>query len=213
VNPTLLERRLSPERLAPYRQAYGGDILQAIALYEWNAEAASAFWAVLGHVEVIVRNAMHEQLTAWSAAQFGNARWYLDGGRVFTPEARRDIAGARYRATSGGRRETPGRVVAELSLGFWRFLLAARYERVLWLPCLRNAFPQVLGRGTRRNVHERLAQLHGLRNRIAHHEPIHNRPLAQLHSAALTVTGWVCADTRDWIRANSQVDAVLANRP
>jgi hypothetical protein len=210
VNPTLLERRLSPERIAPYRRASGGDLGRALALYEWNAEVAAAFWAVLGHVEVVVRNAMHEQLTAWSLAQFGEPRWYLDPGRVLTPEARSDITGARHRATSHGQQETPGRVVAELSLGFWRYLLAVRYERSLWRTCLWQAWP---GRGLRRDVHDQLARLHVLRNRIAHHEPIHNRPLPALHAAALTVAGWICPDTRGWISANSQVAAVLAGRP
>jgi hypothetical protein len=31
-----LERRLSTERLAPYRQENGNDLARAIALYEWN---------------------------------------------------------------------------------------------------------------------------------------------------------------------------------
>ena len=45
------------------------------------------------------------------------------------------------RATRNGRLEMPGRVVAQLTLGFWRYLLASRYGRTLWLPCLRQAFP------------------------------------------------------------------------
>jgi len=34
----------------------------------------------------------------------------------------------------------PGKVVAELSFGFWRFLLARRYTASLW-PALRPGFP------------------------------------------------------------------------
>ena|SRR2546421_6416727 len=102
VNPTLLEHRLAPERMAPYRRVSGGDLSRAIALYEWNAEVAAAFWAVLGHVDVVVRNAMHEQLTVWSAVRFSEPRWYLDAGRVLTVEARQDIAAAGRRAIAGG---------------------------------------------------------------------------------------------------------------
>ena len=140
----LLERRLSPERLAPYRAAADGDLARAIALYERNAELSAAFWLVLGDVEVLVRNAVHEQLTVWSAGRFSQPAWYLDPGRVFNAQTRADIAAARHHLTGSGRRETPGRVVAELPLGFWRFLLSARYERTLWLPCLRAAFPGIV---------------------------------------------------------------------
>jgi hypothetical protein len=186
------------------------DLGAAIALYGWNAEVAAAFWATLGHVEVVVRNAMDEQLSTWSVTNFNEPCWYLDPGRRLSGEARRDIAQARARATRNGRPETRGRVVAELSMGFWRYLLAARYDRTLWRTCLWRAFP---GQGLRRVVHDRLADLHRLRNRIAHHEPIHNRPLDDLHRITLTVARWVCPDTRRWMEASSDVEPLLAVRP
>jgi hypothetical protein len=80
----------------------------------------------------------------------------------------------------------------------------------LWLPCLRDAFPGIRGTGLRRDVHDALRDLHLLRNRIAHHEPIHNRPLAQLHAVALTAAGWICPTTQAWIAARSRVPALLA---
>jgi hypothetical protein len=49
-------------------------------------------------------------------------------------------------------------------------------------------------------------------NRIAHHEPIHNRPLGELHAVALTTAGWICPTTRDWIAGRSRVPALLADR-
>ena len=100
--------------------------------------------------------------------------------------------------------------MAELPFGFWRFLLSSRYERTLWLPCLRDAFPGIRGRGMRRDVHDAMRDLHLLRNRIAHHEPIHNRPLLELHAVALTTAGWICPTTRRWIAARSRVPALLA---
>ncbi|WP_440311559.1 hypothetical protein [Leucobacter chromiireducens] len=35
-------------------------------------------------------------------------------------------------------------MIAELNLGFWRFLLAKRYEETLWTGTLRHAFPHLL---------------------------------------------------------------------
>lgn len=210
---TVVERRLSVERVAPYRAAVGGDLAAALRLYEWNREVASAFGATLGDVEVLLRNAMHERLTEWSAARFGEPRWYLDPSNVLTITAVGDVLSARRRATADGRAETPGRVVAELNLGFWRYLLASRYERVLWLPCLRDAFPGLRGRGLRKDLNARVAGLHFLRNRIAHHEPVHNRPLGQLWKDAMQVAEWICPVSRQWIARRCRVSGLLDERP
>lgn len=206
----VIERRISPERLAPYRAAVGGDLGRAVELYWWNAEAASAFWTLLGHLEVLVRNSMHEQLTDLSVRMSGDAAWYSVLEHLFNWQTAQDIATARHRATAGGRPEAAGRVVAELPMGFWRFLLASRYERTLWRTCLHKAFP---GQGRRRAVSDKLAGLHQLRNRIAHHEPVHNRPLAALHADALEIADWVCPTTGTWISAQSAVIGLLARKP
>lgn len=95
-------------------------------------------------------------------------------------------------------------------MGFWRFLLASRYERTLWRTCLYKAFP---GQGRRSAVSDKLSGLHQLRNRIAHHEPVHNRPLVALHADALQLAVWVCPTTGTWITAQSAVIAVLARKP
>jgi hypothetical protein len=205
-----IERRISAERLAPYRAAVAGDLLGAVSLYEKNTELSAAFWAVLCDLEILVRNAMHDKLTAWSVARYGQPGWYLGHGDVFNVQTAGDIDMARRHLAANGRPETPGRVVAELPLGFWRFLLSSRYERSLWLPCLRGAFPGIQGRGMRRDVHDAMRELHLLRNRIAHHEPIHNRPLGRLHDLTLTAAGWVCPVTRQWMADRSRVPALIA---
>ncbi|MDM4723354.1 Abi family protein [Micromonospora sp. WMMA1363] len=207
----VLETRLSVERLAPYRTASGDDLRAAVRLYEFNREVAAAFGATLGDLEVLLRNAMHDQLTVWSSTQHNEPRWYLDPGRLLTTDALDDIARARRRATRTGRPETPGRVVAELTLGFWRYLLASRYERTLWLPCLRGAFPHL--RGIRRDVGDAVRDLHLLRNRIAHHERIHDRPLLALHATTMNVAAWMCPVSHRWIESRCRVESLLATQP
>lgn len=210
---TVLESRLSAERLGPYRTACGGDLQSALRLYEWNRDMATAFGSTLGDLEVLLRNAMHTELTSWSTVQHNEPQWYLDPGRLLTPEATDEVTKARKRATRDGRAETPGRVVAELTLGFWRYLLASRYERTLWMPCIRHAFPGLQGRGMRRDVNDAVRDLHLLRNRIAHHEPIHDRPLAARHTTAMDVAEWICPVSRRWIEGRCRVASLLSTRP
>lgn len=214
---SLLERRLSVERLAPYRAECAGDLNRAIALYEWNSDLAAAFWRTLGQVEIALRNAMHSTLADWAANTHGRVDWYADPARILTGAARADISAATRRATRARTPDTksktgnPGRIVAELSFGFWRYLLAAKYDRTLWRMCLHQAFPG--SSGSRREVHDAVARLHELRNRIAHHEPIHNRPLPRMHDEALRVVNWICPDTRGWIESGCRVPDLLGHRP
>ena len=37
-----------------------------------------------------------------------------------------------------------------------------------------------------------------------------DRPLIELHAAALTTAGWICPTTRAWIAVRSRVPALLA---
>ncbi|NDL58873.1 hypothetical protein F7O44_17525 [Phytoactinopolyspora sp. XMNu-373] len=208
--PDGLERALSRERLSPYRTHVGGDLQAAISLYEWNATISAAFWLDLSHIEVLVRNAMHAQLTAWCITTHGHDRWFDDPGRVLTQHHREDILTARKRLKRTGKQADPGRIVAELSFGFWRYLVASQYDRTLWKPVLRHGFPH---QPRRRPLHDCLTRLHRLRNRIAHHEPVYRMPLEQHLADLKTLARWVDPDLCAWITSQSEVAAIFTERP
>ena len=66
ITASQLEHLISVERFATFRHAEP-DPDVAVALYTWNAQVAGHFAELLHHVEVLTRNAMHEQLTALHA--------------------------------------------------------------------------------------------------------------------------------------------------
>lgn len=109
-------------------------------------------------VEVVVRNGLDAQMRAWAVAR-GHGDWLTSaplGGRAQT-----DIQKAKDRAARGGRQVTHGHVVAELNLGFWRYLVGRKYYTSLWVPSLRHAFPGVTAPvdQLRRRVESDLEQL------------------------------------------------------
>lgn len=203
-----IRHAISSERLAPYLRAAAGNLGSAILLYEWNLAISGALYEVLGVVEVVLRNAMNTQLDR--NAPHGS--WYDDPQGLLSEFARRDIASARDRITRLERRETPGRVVAELNFGFWKFLLAGRYEATLWTGSLRHAFPNLQPQ-RRATVYEALDSLHTLRNRIAHHEPIHRRNLATDLTTIDRLLDWIDPEVRSWTSTLSRAVPVLAARP
>ncbi|MGH3373283.1 MAG: hypothetical protein ACRDP6_00950 [Actinoallomurus sp.] len=204
-----LERWFSVERLTPDVRARPDLSSKAADLYAWNAEVGAAFWRTLGHVEVLLRNAINGRLEDWSTRMYGDAWWYLALSHLFDRRTRADIDEARRRATRTGRSETVGRVVAELNFGFWRYLVASRYDRSLWRTILFRAFPGT----SRREVERHLAALHLLRNRIAHHEPIHLLDLAELRVLTLALASWVDAGAATWIAGGDSVGRLLRARP
>lgn len=204
-------QRLSHERFKPY-EATGGTIADGLRLYEWNTAASAAMYATLQALEVVLRNALHEQLTAWHVGSGHPGAWIDDHAKVLDQRRRDDISHARQRLRAAGRPITPVRVVSELPFGFWRYILASRYHDALWIPALRHAFrhrPQQ----TRRQIYDPLVRLHRLRNRIAHHEPIHGRNLAKDQAEALKILSAICPVTTSWVDQTSVVPGVLAGRP
>ena len=209
-DPQMIAQALSVERLAPYVAACQGDRVVALRLYEWNLSVSGAFYEALGIVEVTLRNALHQRLTDRHGQRPGH--WYDDPARLLLPPAHADITAARQRVAKLGRPETPGRVVAELNFGFWKFLLARRYEATLWTPTLRHAFPNLQPR--RRTIaYDAMDRLHVLRNRIAHHEPVHHRDPATDVMVAYRLLDWIDADVHHWAQSLSRLRPILSAKP
>jgi hypothetical protein len=204
----VLQRRLSHERLAPYVRATGS-VPAALRLHRWNTAISAAFFEDLANVEVVLRNALDERLQESHLAKHGGGDWWDDPRRVLEPQRHDDIATAKARVKKA---LTHGRVLAELNFGFWRFLRSSRYEATLWTPVLRHAFPN-LKPASRRLVGDPVERLNRLRNRIAHHEPIHSLALPALHADVLAVAAAMCDVTEDWIRRTSRIQTTLAARP
>jgi hypothetical protein len=104
----------------------------------------------------------------------------------------------------------PKRDSALISLGFWWSLLSDEYNRRLWQPCLQHAFD---GPVRRARLHSELDEMRRLRNRIAHHEPIHRRDLAADHRRILDVAERISRRLSERIDLVSRVPEVLSKRP
>jgi hypothetical protein len=161
-------------------------------------------------MEVTLRNALARELDTFLGSDAHP--WYDGSSGILSAEALQDISKAKDRIHRQRHAETPGRVIAELNFGFWRFLLASRYESSLWTPCLRRAFPELTPQ-RRTTVYEPLDQLHTLRNRIAHHEPIHTRDLRADMLSIYRILNWISPDVRAWAVNLSRIKMTIAQRP
>lgn len=227
-----VEDWLSPPRFAIYLNAADHDRRTALELYEWNTAVSAAFQHDLAHLEVGLRNAYDRALTA--AIPEGHPHWVFEPQLFFPPRSQRAANGEYYdvnkttrnkineairaaaspgpgrRPLTTGEQPPPGKVIAELNFGFWRYLSAKRHDEHLWVPHLHKAFRP----GTsRRAVDQPVKRLHTLRNRVAHHEPLLTTDLEQACQDVLTVAGLISEELCAHIRAHSTCTTLIGQRP
>lgn len=206
-SPTVVAGRFSAPRMARYLTDAGGDEQRALELYAHQMHLSASLWQTIGHVEVVLRNAMNDALVTRAAD------WYDALALAFDQQTLDDVQKAKNRAAKklGMGNATPGHIVAELNLGFWRFLLSRKYDRVLWTPYLHRAFPN--HSGARQALFQEVCNLNEDRNAVAHHQRVSNPKSVQ--KRAVRIAGYVCADTAAWIdqecRAKSLIDSHAAS--
>lgn len=205
-----LERFLSGGRLRSYVAAAGPDG-DPLDVYAYNMALASALLGPLHLVEVVTRNAMHELLAEryerrdWWAAPAVRAvlrAW----GTEQLDRARTKVA----RAHRGGPPPSPDDVVAATDFGFWTDLAGRTYERTLWQDPLRHAFPHA--RRSRQQLYQALQSHRRLRNRVTHHEPIHDRDVIAEYERLIQFIAFVSAPVAQWVDERSRVRLVAGEQ-
>ena len=74
-----------------------------------------------------------------------------------------------------------GKIIAELTMFFWKRMFSEDYEHALWKPSLKRIFPNTALR--RADVAKQLEVIYQTRNRLAHHEPVYERRLDEALTA------------------------------
>src|SRR5665213_2118050 len=155
---------MSRARLARYMTAAAGNTELALHLYEKNLALSEALFGLLHGLEIAVRNSIHHVLST----DIGRQDWYRDGHPLPFPAVQRlsftgpmngMITDARSNAGGGA---PVGKVIAELTFGFWPNMITSRFEE-LWRASLHKAFPAA--RRPRAQIHWRLETIRRLRNR------------------------------------------------
>lgn len=207
------------ERFDSYLVAMEGNKENALALYAWNTAVSAALWGVLGHAEVTIRHAIDTAMQGRHKYLKRSGDWMDDAANEFNERTRRDLEGARESAAKNrerdGQQVTRGHIVAELSFGFWRFMLAKEHEDVFGGAITRRFkhAPPLTSAKDMGHLRTLVLPLYKLRNRIAHNEPIWNTSLRNRHYDALRIISYVDPDLKLWVAANSRFDAVMAERP
>ncbi|MBW8192944.1 hypothetical protein K0504_18080 [Neiella marina] len=208
-------KALSETRIRTFVEHFGEPhcIESAMALYGWNAQTSAAFMVPLHICEVIVRNAVHEVLQI----VYGDENWPWNEAFALTLPSRgrynprADLINARRRF------DTTGKVIPELKFVFWQKMFTSRHKERLWNDHLLSVFPNHPADFTTQelmtDIYEALESIRTLRNRIAHHEHIINRDLANDLESIVQLITYRCEDAATWLNSLEGITELLDNKP
>lgn len=96
-------------------------------------------------------------------------------------------------------------------------MFTQRHDARIWDAHLMRIMPNLDGSKTvaelRQEIYSDLEQIRGLRNRIAHHEPIFSRSLMDDYQKILALIRFRCGSTASWLEENQKATAVIAEKP
>ncbi len=210
-----LEAVLSPPRFGTYLRETGGDRHRAMQLYCWNTDLSAAFYIMLQYCELSIRNGAVEGIEA----VFG-PNWHLNRGFGYTLPTPRRGRGYQPRndlQTCANNFSTAGKVVAELKFAFWQNLFVRGQQARIWDLHFAAAFPgydrSLSLSQARARLFDNIDRIRKFRNRIAHHEPIFYRNLADDQARIREVIEWRRPGTAHWLDSVEQVSQLLVSRP
>ncbi|MDO5720919.1 MAG: Abi family protein [Actinomycetaceae bacterium] len=212
-----LENWFSLSRLHRYAAAARPSLL-----YIWNTRLSKAFLEDVGHVEVLLRNFIHDRLTR----DCGRPDWYHETNRYnLKLPFQKSLEKVEKRIEKRqGAAATPDQVIAELSFDNWRFLLTQKHEVNIWKALINlnnGGMPHYRSRN-RADFESDVELIRQLRNRASHQEPLileaapttaETEQLDAYAAALENTAARIDPDAAQWIIANSRVEAIRKHRP
>lgn len=204
-----LEKHFSPARLGRYRAMRSGDAKQAAADYSHNILLAEAMVPMLNILEIALRNGIHTRLSQL----YGRADWWEAwlGDPVFSWQ-NKEVGNAKAKLTRRREAQTPDKVLAELTFGFWSSLFNTQFQTILWKE-LRLVFSRCpKPERQRHHISAALNHIRDLRNRVFHHEPLLwlTPTLIEQHAIGITVVHWIDPQLGQWLANHDRLPATWA---
>ena len=112
------------------------------------------------------------------------------------------------------KQDNRGKVIAETTFGLWSNLLTQKeYGDIIWGTNIYVPFPNLKKNETLRTVRQLVQEIHPLRNRIAHHEPILDMNIPDFYIKMIRLTQMQSNITAQWMEQHSTVNEVIRTRP
>jgi len=207
-----IEKIISKERLLPYLKFHNEDFEKAVLHYKANIEISESFYPLLAILEVGLRNNLDFQLKM----RFNDENWFENPEfvKIVSSFQIERVAEARKNILKEKKQITTGKIISELSFGFWTSLLDSKFEKTLWKN-IRLAFPNCPKEmRQRKTMSSKFNGIRKLRNRIFHHESItwSENALNNYKSEIIEGIDWLEKGLLDWCNDIFTIDEIIEQR-
>jgi hypothetical protein len=191
-----VEAHIHPERLDAYRRD-GVDDVTTLGRYLLNMALCESLYSPLQITEITLRNALHKSLSTKARSEF-----WMD--RISLPYWQSEqIEAAKTRLHRQRKPLIPGRIVAELTFGFWvGFFTRPHMTSGLAYHIAKTSFAHAPK--SERDIPDLSAKwqkVRDLRNRVFHHErTLHWQDLNDQHDNMLQLVGWMNPEMEEMAR-------------
>lgn len=209
MNPAFfqqIEGILHTERIDAYRQD-GADHSVALARYLLNVALSQSLYPALQFAEIALRNAVHRELST----RCGTDAWYDSPSARLTPWQQDKVIEAKDALRKRRKPVNSGRIVAELTFGFWTGFFNNSHARTgIGSYLSKNAFPHAPApEQYQAKLDKRWQDIRDLRNRIFHHERVlHWKDLNARHQAIFEIITWMSPELHDLAASLDRFSAI-----
>lgn len=200
---------LSVERLLSFKVDENDTIDMLIQRYKTNLRISQALYPELSTLEITLRNAIDSMLKScisqtWLEDEIRQQKILTDHEHEMLLTAYNDI-----RKQYPNSNFTLGKVIANLTFGFWTNLCSKRYNAIIWTK--KWAFKSVFVNypvNLQQQIHVlslRLRAIRYLRNRIFHYEPIFKKPqnTLKMYNEIMEIISYLPTDNSDILKDTS----------
>ena len=190
---------ISEERFSTYQTLTLGTPYSAAKLYDYNVALSETFYTPLHILEIALRNRVDTILTE------KHDEYWFENNHIIMELKQQKAIQETLKKLQYKRNATPrGKVIAELSFGFWTAMFNYKYGK-LWQSSLNKVARTKKGKGVKQTVYsKRITQARTLRNRIAHYEPIIPLHIKHQYDNIMTLIEWISPDAMEWLEQQSR---------
>lgn len=218
-----LEKYVSEPRLKRYYTSCNNSKSKAQKLYRKNLLVSKSFYPVLNLFEIFLRNVIDTQLIK----HFSDKDWIINqktgfmsnkslkSSKYFLRESVNSAEKKLKKGISSSSVITSGKIISELSFGFWSGLFYRHHYKLLSGDII-HCFPNKPKYVNRKYIEKELNKIRSFRNRIYHNEPICFNGSAINFNQAQSIKKniydfleWIDPDLVDFIRKFDNIDMTL----
>jgi hypothetical protein len=204
MNEEKIKKLFSEQRFRKFSNKFPDDFNKALDLYKLNISVSKSFYPLLSIIEITLRNRIYFVLSKKSSSNWTE---------IFEkhPLLIADIENSKNYILKRKEQLNDGKLLAELTFGFWTKIFNSRYEVDLWKP-LRLVFSNMPKKERqRRNISAPLNKIRDFRNRVFHYEPIiwNVNELNKIKQKCYKLLEWLDQDLPSFVNELENIDNEL----